>query len=230
MHYHNLTFLKSRRLAALGLMVGAGLTLSGCGITSAVSLAPNIKMPSTASKPKFVALPKPKVLTRVPGELDSGSASHAVTVDGIQVIFNYWTDSPPSQWGPSSQGTVNVSVQVQGLPSDIIARVNNFQVVAPPNHTGGSNIILASDAGEFVIGTPYSYGSAFVIPAYPSKTKSVTIHVNVALEIETKPASGVYTRQSVIDALNVSLTPETLAEETAQEKAGSHYVAQKVGK
>lgn len=192
------------------LLLALPLALAGCSVPSAVSLAPKLHMPQTVKvvkKPHLVALTAPK---RQPGELDSGSASHAITVNGVQLVLNYWGSTDPSQWGPATQGTVNVSAQVQGLAKGLIAKITSFQVVAPPDVPGGHDNILVNDAGEFVIGAPYSYGEAFVMPQYSSTTKMVKLHIYVALEIETTPDSGAYTRQSIIDTLRVALVPKPI--------------------
>jgi hypothetical protein len=193
--------------------------LAGCGLTNAISLSPNVHMPThkrLVHKPKLAPIKAP---ARIPGELDTGSASHALTVNGVQLVLNYWSDQDAAEWTPSSQGTINASVQVQGLQPGIIARVTSFQVVAPPSGPRAHNSILVNDAGEFVVGAPYSYGSAFVMPDYVAGTKLVTLHIYVALEIETKPESGAYTRQSVVDTLQVATVPKNT---NARVDGGAH--------
>jgi hypothetical protein len=190
-------------LAVVGVLAPA---LSGCGVPAAMTLAPKAHLPKPGAHTVYAKLSAP---AREPGELDNGSAAHALTVDGIQLMLNYWASGNPSEWNPASQGTVNVSAQVQGLPNNIIARITGFQVVAPPGGPGQPNSTLVSDSGDFVINAPYSYGSAFVMPQFAGGTKMVTLHVFLDLQIETAPNSGNYTRQSVIDTLRVSLVPKT---------------------
>jgi hypothetical protein len=166
-------------------------------------MAPNLKMP-TEGKTRPISR---KEVKRLPGELDKGSASHALAVNGVQLVITYFTPEDALSWTPTSQGAVNVSAQVQGINSKRIARITRFRLVAPPYKGTGEDTILVNDTGQFVIGAPYSYGSAFTFPEYPRDTKQVRVRAYVNLEIETKPRSGQYTRQSLIDILSVSTVP-----------------------
>lgn len=196
-------------LAVVGVLAPA---LSGCGVPATMTLAPKVHLPKPEAHPVDADLSVP---AREPGELDSGSAAHALIVDGKQLMLNYWANGNPAEWNPASQGTVNVSAQVQALPKNIIARITSFRVVAPPSGPGQPNSTLTNDAGEFVINAPYSYGSAFVMPHFAGTTKMITLHVFLNLEVETTPDSGDYTRQSVIDTLRVSLVPKVATERSA---------------
>lgn len=205
--------LRPMRIAVCLVVVGVlAPALSGCGVTGAMTLAPKVHLPKAGAHPVDADLSLP---AREPGELDNGSAAHALTVNGIQLMLNYWANGNPAEWNPASQGTVNVSAQMQALPKNIIARITSFRVVAPPSGPGQPNSTVVNDAGEFVINAPYSYGSAFVMPRFAGTTKMVTLHVFLNLEVETKPDSGNYTRQSVIDTLRVSLVPKPVTQRSA---------------
>lgn len=184
-------------------LLAATPLLAGCGVPDQMTLAPSASI---------VKDPAPRVtrvreLKRLPGELDKGSTAHALTVNGVQLLVTYYTTEDAKRWGPDSQGTVNVSAQVQGVSRRKIARITGFRLVAPPVEPRGHDVVLVNDTGEFVIGAPYSYGTAFLLPVFMPRTPMVKLRAYVDLEIETKPRSGRYTRQSLIDTLRVSLTP-----------------------
>jgi hypothetical protein len=179
--------------------------VAGCAVPREITMAPNLTMPT-----KQVATASRREVRRLPGELDEGSASHALAVNGVQLVITYFTPEDARSWTRTSEGAVNVSAQVQGINSRRMARITRFRLVAPPHEGSGDDTVLVNDTGQFVIGAPYSYGSAFTFPEYPKGTKQVKVRAYVDLEIETRPRSGEYARQSLIDILRVSTVPVPL--------------------
>jgi hypothetical protein len=202
-----------RRHGRLALILATCIGLSGCStLTDLTTMTP--KLPklasSTSPSPRPDASPAPTVKAlRKPGGLDRGSAERVFAAAGVQLVLDYWTTDDASRWGPASQGQVQLSAQVRGVKDKRFVKVTRVAVVSPPTSLHGTDVVLLDDRGEFVVGAPFSYQSAFQLPTYLPSTVGVTLTVTVDLELETAPGSGTYTRLTLQDRLYLSLTPLT---------------------
>jgi hypothetical protein len=189
--------LPARALPVLSL--AAVLTVSGCSF-------PGLPGPTGAPVPEVeqVAAVVPAPVQEealppriVPNDLADGSASHSLTAAGNQLVVDYWTTDDAAHWTPTSSPIVRLSARVAGSAGDKAIKITRFNA-----RVDALNTVLANDTGDFAIGAPHSYSSAVAVPAHPG-ADSTQIVFTFDLLTETAPGSGIFTRQTVMDALTI---------------------------
>lgn len=194
-----------RRLALLPVTAAVLVSLSGCSLTTFASMTPRLP---ALTKPTATPSPSPTTpALRKPGNLDTGSAQRVLDAAGLRLVVNYWTTQDATLWAPDSQGQVQLSTTVLGASDKRIVKVTRVAVVGPPTVPHGSNVVLLDDRGQFVVGTPFSYQTAFQLPIYPATTPGVSLTITVDLLVETAPGAGTYSRITQQDRLYLSTTP-----------------------
>lgn len=187
------------------LSLAAVLSVSGCslpglpGPTGAPAPAPEVEQ-ATAVTPlpdmEAAAEPRP-VRVVVPNDLADGTASHSLGAAGNQLVVDYWTTGNAALWTPESSPIIQLSAKVAGSAGDRAIKITRFNA-----RIDAMNAVLANDTGDFAIGAPHSYSSAVVVPGHPG-ADSTRIVFTFDLLTETGPATGVFTRQTVMDSLTI---------------------------
>lgn len=202
------------------------LALSACGIPglpgatgapdrqpeTAVERASTLEE-STAGSPE-PSTPEAEGWEAVPGDLATGSQTHRVGAAAHALVLDYWTAENVSEWTPDSSPIINLTAHIEGPATGEAIRVTRFEA-----KLAGSGTLLATDTGSFAVEPPFAYSSGVVVPANP-QGKSSKVIFTIDLLTETAPGSGVFTRQTVIDALTIGYAkPGTMSAVAAGEAA-----------
>lgn len=217
---------------------GTALTLTGCSIpglpgptgapepqreaavaqvppaTPSASPSPVPILPTTAAAPVTAPAPAPPVWKAVRGDLSSGSKTHRLGAAARTLIIDYWTTEDPGAWTPDSSPIVHLNARIDGAPTGEAIKVTRFNA-----RVDALGAVLANDQGSFAIEPPYSYSSGVVVPANP-KASSTKIVFTLDLLTETAPATGIFTRQTVLDTLTLGYAkPGSVAAAAAKQAA-----------
>lgn len=198
----------SSRRAAIGL-IAATIGLTGCSIPD-VSMSPGVVVPepkATSSAPRTTQPVVDVVATpvRPPGELDPGTATHALSAGDRTVVIDYWTDQAAAEWTALDTKAIQVSARVEDDDSEQMVLVTRFVATADD---GLSRTVVVEDRGEFALTPPFSYGSVLSVQPSPADVEELTLYVQLELLVETEPDSDRYFRQTVLDTLVLPLLPE----------------------
>lgn len=203
---------------ALGfLALSTVLALSGCGIPGlpGATGAPERVSAAVVERVPVAAVDQALTLESPPAEapdqasstaaattrgaltgLAGGSQTHRLGAAAHTLIIDYWTTENMSEWTTSSTPIINLTAHIDGAATGEAIRVTRFEA-----RLAGSDTTLAFDTGSFSIEPPYAYSSGVVVPANPSGSSRIIFTID--LLTETAPASGIFTRQTVIDSLTV---------------------------
>jgi hypothetical protein len=222
----------TRSATFVGLIAGA-LFLSGCAMPQVASMSPHLPerpaaAPSTPASP--TAAPQASAAASAPadatdgettsaettivnshadrGDLYRGSLTRKLSAGDRTVVVDYWTDADPKTFSATTSTVVKLSAHLEGSDSSSATEVKVSRFLATEDD-GTTTTTLSEDRGEFVITSPYSYGTALTVrPADPTAT-SVTLSVQFELLVETAPGSGAYARQTVLDSVRIALPATT---------------------
>ncbi|WP_411374083.1 hypothetical protein ACLH0K_13555 [Arthrobacter sp. MPF02] len=215
-----------RPLTATGLSalsLAAVLTVSGCslpgipGPTGAPGPAPAVEQAAEQAAGQVAeqvaavtpvpdtdaqAVPEPESVAPEPvraihNDLADGSTSRSLGAAGNHLLVDYWTTENPVLWTPESSPIIQVNAKVAGSAVDRTIKITRFNA-----RVDALSAVLANDTGDFAIGDPHSYSSAVVVPGNPG-AETTRIVFTFDLLTETEPGSGVFTRQTVMDALTI---------------------------
>jgi hypothetical protein len=219
----------ARSATFLGLIAGAAL-LTGCAVPDVASMSPNLPQrhhstaaPTAASTsaPTAATTPAPATPAADPadgettstentivtpardlGDLYRGSLTHKLAAGDRTLVIDYWTDADPKTLSATVPTIVKLSAHLEDGDTTHAVKVSRFLATADD---GTSSATLSDDRGEFVVTTPYSYGTALTVhPANPAAT-SVTLSIQFDLLVETVPGSGAFFRQTVLDSVRIAL-------------------------
>jgi hypothetical protein len=198
------------------LSLAAVLAVSGCSLpglpgptgapapapvaeqAAAVTPVPDVEPETTPALPE----PAPAPVRVIPNDLADGSASHSLGAAGNHLIVDYWTTENAAMWTSDSSPIIQLSAKVAGSVDDRTIKITRFNA-----RVDALNAVLANDTGDFAIGDPNSYSSAVVVPGHPG-AETTRIVFTFDLLTETGPATGVFTRQTVMDSLTIGYTAD----------------------
>jgi hypothetical protein len=195
-------------VAALGLSVAVLAGLTGCSWPE-VSMSPGISAagddgsaaPSPAAETDLAADAAP---IRPTGDLDTGSATHAVPAGDRTVVIDYWTGEPATGWTAAGTKTVQLAAHLEGGDEDQEVLVTRFVATTDD---GTARTVVTEDRGEFALTPPFSYSTTLSLtPATPGATEA-TLSVQLDLLVETESGSGRYFRQTVLDSIVLPFLP-----------------------
>lgn len=176
--------------AASAVLVLTGCSIPGLpGATGAPDPAPDAAVEHASSVDG--------VMPDSAGDLASGSMTHRVTAAANTLVLDYWTTENVAKWTSESRPIINVNAHLDGPGTGGAVRVTRFEA-----KLDGSGTVLATDTGSFALEPPFAYSSAVVLPANPGAASSRIIFT-LDLLTETAPGSGIYARQTVVDALTI---------------------------
>ncbi|NQX13160.1 hypothetical protein HQQ80_16140 [Microbacteriaceae bacterium VKM Ac-2855] len=180
------------------------LALSGCSAVDGLFPVPTV-IDTTSATPT----PTPTSTPYVPsGDLAGGTITHTIPAGSASAQLIYFTAQDPNTWTADLDVPINISLSMIGVaaPADPEnaqqIKVTRFLV----QREGEGGYDLANDAGEFVVTPPYSYASTVVLAAQ-SDVDRASVRVTVDLIFETAPDSNEYTRQTIVDTLNLAFAP-----------------------
>lgn len=184
-------------LRSLSLLAASAVlvVLSGCsipglpGATGAPDAAPAAEVQQASSVDG--AMPDSA------GDLSNGAMTHRVAAAANTLVLDYWTTENVSEWTPDSRPIINVNAYIEGPGTGETVRVTRFEA-----RLDGSGTVLATDPGSFALEPPFAYASAIVVPANPGAAGSKIIFT-LDLLTETAAGSGVFARQTVVDAVTI---------------------------
>jgi hypothetical protein len=197
------------RRVGIGL-AAAVLTLTGCSLPD-VSMSPGMSIPKpspTEASPTRIPQPVAEVaaqLTRPPGELDTGSTTHALAAGGRTVVIDYWTAEAASTWTARDTKAIQVSAHLEDDTSEQVVLATRFVATADD---GTARTVVAEDRGEFALTPPFSYGTVLSVQPSGADAETLTLYVQLEMLVETEPESGRYFRQTVLDSLALPLLKE----------------------
>jgi hypothetical protein len=198
-------------VAATGLSVAVLAGLTGCswpdvsmspGIAAETSTAASTAAPPDAPDVELVADAAPD---RPTGDLDTGSVTHVLPAGDRTVVVDYWTTETATGWTAAGTKTVQLSAHLEGGDPDQAVLVTRF---AATSDDGTSRTVVAEDRGEFVLTPPFSYGTAVSLTPSAADATEVTLSVQLELLVETEPGSQRYSRQTVLDGIELPLLQE----------------------
>ena len=161
---------------------------------------------STVAAAAISAEVSPAAPARPAGDLDSGSLTRVLAAGAQTVVIDYWTPGQATTWMPTGDKTIQLAAHLEGgTDEDAEVLVTRFVATADD---GTTRTVAAEDRGEFAIMPPFSYTTAFTVPASAPAADSVTLYVQFDLLVETEPGSQRYYRQTVLDTLELPLLEE----------------------
>ncbi|MFQ4149650.1 hypothetical protein AAGW05_13310 [Arthrobacter sp. LAPM80] len=173
---------------------GAPMAQKAALVQAATPAATPVPSP-TASTETPTPSPKAPAWVPVSGDLSRGSVTHTLGAASRHLTIDYWMSDDPATLTPDDSPIIRLSAHLDG-PSDAGAiEVTSFNATALGK-------VLANDTGNFAVQPPYSYSSGLVLPANPT-AHSTQIIVTFDLLTETAPGTGVFTRQTILDTVNV---------------------------
>ena len=172
----------------------AVLVLTGCSIPG---LPGATGAPDAAPAAVEHASSVDSVMPDSAGDLASGSMTHRVAAAANTLVLDYWSTENVAEWTSESRPIINVNAHLDGPGTGGAVRVTRFEA-----KLDGSGTVLATDPGSFALEPPFAYSSAVVLPSNPGAASSRIIFT-LDLLTETAPGSGIYARQTVVDALTI---------------------------
>lgn len=187
------------------LALAAVLAVSGCsipGLPGATGAPAPVQkaavvQPMAPEEPAAAEPTEPAVPAWIPvsGDLAKGSVTHTLGAAARHLIIDYWMDQDPTTLTPDDSPILRLSARLDGAPDAEAIQVTRFTATA-------LGTILANDTGNFAVQPPYSYSSGVVVPANPT-AHSTVITFTFDLLTETAPGTGVFSRQTIVDAVTV---------------------------
>jgi hypothetical protein len=154
---------------------------------------------STASSTSSAAAGKATTVRSVGGGLVAGSTTHRLPMGARSIVITYWTTRDVATWTSTDAVPVQISARVDGSARERVY-VTRFAATFTPAGADAATTLRA-DSGRFAISSTYSYGTAVVVPAVSAATRTAQLDVVFDVLIETKPGSGDYFRQTVLDTV-----------------------------
>lgn len=211
---------RSRRLAGRAAAAGlaAGLTLSGCSLTTLTSMSPDLprrpeptaattSAPPAAAVPVTVPVAAPPA-ARLRGDLAAGSLVRRLDAGKRTLVATYWTEQYPDGWTADRPTVVRVSAHLEDAGGRHQVKVTRFLATLDD---GTAVRTLADDRGEFVLTPPYSYGSALSVVSSDPAAPDARLQVQLDLLVETIPGTGAFFRQTVLDTVALDFVPRPQA-------------------
>lgn len=164
------------------------LSLTGCS-TSFDSLIP-VPPPAAAAQP--AEKPAPVEVKPLKTDLAEGALVHEVPVGAGSILFDYWTDTVPSEWKDGDIVPVNVSLKTSGSGEMV------YSATSVAAWTQDEE--LYHDEGDYTLTPPFSYFTTLLIPVSELGT-DLTVRADII--IETFKDSGEYVKVSVADTLQL---------------------------
>jgi hypothetical protein len=200
-----------RHRLSLGLTAVVLTALTGCSLPD-VTMSPGLSAPDSSAastsptrSPRPTAEPVVAEPVRPPGELDTGSTTHALPAGGRTVVIDYWTDEQATEWTAADTKAVQVSAHLEDDASEQAVLVTRFVATADD---GTARTVVTEDRGEFALTPPFSYGTVLSIPPSAADAEVLTVYVQLEMLVETEPESGRHFRQTVLDSLVLPLLKE----------------------
>ena len=192
--------------------MGAVLVMAGCSfpglpgatgapdpiraVAASPAAAPEPGSAGETARPPEPASPEPG-WAPLPGDLSSGSVTHRLGAADHTLVIDYWTTETVADWTPDSAPIINFTARIDSPSSGRAIVVTRCNV-----RVDALAAVLSNDTGSFAIEPPYAYSSAVVVPANPTAAGTKVVFT-LDLLTETEPDSGIFTRQTVIDALTI---------------------------
>ena len=190
-------------LSLAGVLAVSGCSLPGLPGRTGAPMAESEQVAAVVPVPDTEQQSVPENEVVIPNDLAKGSASHTLGAAENQLVVDYWSTDNPAFWTPTSSPIIRLSARVAGSTGDRTIKITRFNA-----RVDSLNAVLANDTGDFAIGAPHSYSSAVVVPGNP-QADSTRVVFTFDLLSETGPGSGVFTRQTVIDSLNIGYSART---------------------
>lgn len=183
-----------KRIIPAALLVLGSLALTGCSadMGSIIPVPPPAAAASIEDKPEVV---EGKEAVPLLTELAEGSLIREVPVGAGNIIFDYWTDSNPSEWESGDIVPVNVSLKTSGSGEML------YSATSVAAWTDGGE--LYHDEGNYTLTPPFSYFTTLLVTISDEGTP-VTVRVDIV--VETFKDSGEFVKVSVADTLNLVYT------------------------
>ena len=205
---------RSRVIRGLAVALGAPLIMGGCSWQQ-LSMSPHVTAtpalsPVAATRSAAPRVTRPVVVRQGPslvrGDLASGSVTHQLTAGAARLVIDYWTTQNVGSWTTAASVPIQLSAHLENLRTGYAARITRFRA-AFTTDGGVDTTVVRDDSGNFVITPPFSYGSAFMLPAQPASARGASVELEYDLLVETAPGSHQYYRQTVLDHLHLRLRP-----------------------
>lgn len=130
-------------------------------------------------------------------DLDDGSVTHTLSAAARNLVIDYWIEDDVSRLTPDSTPIIRINAHVDGADDGTLIDVTRFNA-----QVQSLGVDLANDTGSFAINPPYSYMTAVALPANPT-AHSTEVLVTFDLLTETRPGSGNFTRQTILDTVSL---------------------------